>query len=391
MKTLRFSLMFLGLVLAAGCTNTRITNASEYDSVYFSSKDKIGGSAQNDNDDNDNQRYADNSREDDFQYSRRLRRFGANTSVSNWRYYDPYYSNDLYYAIGTPSWNTWNNYGWYNCTSPYLGSPYGYWGYDNPAYNWGNGFYNPYFSMGSYNPWMNSYYGYTPYCIGGYYGYNPYGGYFSCYNPYNSFYYNNGFNNGFAINYNKPTNVWHHGATNSFVGATAATNGGTVRPTPTTSGGKATSFTHNGNVTSGNANVAETEAPKYLKPRSIQEFNNQPPKTFTNTEMNSTPRTNAPQWNKATSPTNTNNNFSKGGNVPAVRNNTPSNQGWNKSNSSPTPAPIRSNPPAVRPQTSPSNSNWNNGGGRSNSSSGNSSFSRPSGGGGSSSGGFRRK
>lgn len=405
MKTLRFSLMVLGLVLVTGCSNTRITTASEYDSVYFTSKDKIGGGyAQNDDDDNNNSnrngnQYANDSREDDFQYSRRLRRFSSTTTSSNWRYYDPYFSNDLYYAMGTPQWNTWNSYGWYNCNSPYLGSPYGYSGYNNYYNNWGGGsFYSPYYSMGSYNPWMNNYYGYTPYCGGGYYGYNPYGGYYSVYNNY----YNNGFNNYNNYNnvgYNTPKNVWHHGSTSSFVNSTAATNGGNVRPTPTTHGLKSTSLTHTSpNPTNGT--VGETN---YLKPRSNQEFNNQPPRTFTPSEMKNS------GWSKNNAPANSEGVIrNNGNNTPTIHNNnntTPrtNNGGWEKNTTPKTnnggweknPAPIRNNnTPTVRPQapapTPRSNNNWNSGS-NNHSSGGNSGFSRPSGGSSnSSSGGGRR-
>lgn len=137
--------------------------------------------------------YAD----DDFYYSRRLRRFD-NGSTANWRYYDPYYSNDLYIVLGTPSWNTWYGNGWYNWNQPHFGNPVFYdpfWGMNSTWSYWGGANYG-------WNPYINAYYGYSP-CpwnswSNGYNGcnYNPwnYG-----YNSWNSGYangYNNGFNQG---------------------------------------------------------------------------------------------------------------------------------------------------------------------------------------------------
>ena len=44
--------------------------------------------------------------DDDFYFSRRLRRFHtANARTYGWNYYDPYYVDDLYYVMGTPLWN----------------------------------------------------------------------------------------------------------------------------------------------------------------------------------------------------------------------------------------------------------------------------------------------
>ena len=50
---------------------------------------------------------------DDFIYSRRLRRFHPTAARSVvYSYYDPFFVNDVYYVVGTPYWNRWNN--WYN-------------------------------------------------------------------------------------------------------------------------------------------------------------------------------------------------------------------------------------------------------------------------------------
>lgn len=168
----------------------------------------------------------DEGDEDEFEYSRRLRRFHSNErgqrSQHRWDYYDPYYTADMYYLMGTPMWNsyyyyqpivatpvvqvnvvrpwwtiffstpvyyqpTYFNYGYYN-PMPYYGgagfysySYFGGWGCGgwNPGWGWNNGWNNGYA-----NGWNNGYW--AGYNQGYYDGYN--NGY---YNGYNGGYYGN--------------------------------------------------------------------------------------------------------------------------------------------------------------------------------------------------------
>ena len=54
---------------------------------------------------------------DDFRFSRRLRRFHRRNSVRNsWSYYDPFFTSDIYFVLGTPYWNRWNR--WYDPFAP---------------------------------------------------------------------------------------------------------------------------------------------------------------------------------------------------------------------------------------------------------------------------------
>ncbi|MFM2375086.1 MAG: hypothetical protein RLZZ165_183 [Bacteroidota bacterium] len=105
--------------------------------------------------------YAD----DDYYYSRQVRRFNS----TSWNYFDPYYSYDPYYAIGTPTWNSvYNNRPWWY--DPYF--------YNGPSYawtsNWGMNGYNPYYTpFQMYNqPWSGWSVGYgSPFSN----GYNAFG------------------------------------------------------------------------------------------------------------------------------------------------------------------------------------------------------------------------
>ncbi len=204
-------------MLASACVNTRYSANAEYDDVYFTSADKAQApvvDAQDtktytSNEDADNYQYRTRTSqgnnfnsyrddvydEDDFYFSRRLRRFGSSSSQS-WRYYDPYYSNDLYYVMGSSSWNRWNNNGWYSWNRPRFGSSLN-WRYANdPFYGglydtWGYNYQNYY---NYYNPWVNTYYGFAPS-----FGYNSFfGGGFG--NPYASFGYG-GFGNPYCPPY----------------------------------------------------------------------------------------------------------------------------------------------------------------------------------------------
>ncbi|GAB4428538.1 MAG: hypothetical protein OHK0039_47050 [Bacteroidia bacterium] len=221
MNKIRFTLLALLAGGMAACTGPRYTASTEYDDVYYTSADRPAPVVTaEDNDVPGDDRYdtysdsyaqpqeryrepVDNYREyyysdDDFAFSRRIRRFSQNSNAS-WRYYDPYFSNDLYFVMGTPYWSRWNSMGWYNWNRPRFGA---YMGFNdhffnpmgfNAYYNVYNDFYNPFY----YDPWVGAYYGYSPAF------HNPYSAWNMGY--YNGF--NNGFYNGFySPYYCPPTN-----------------------------------------------------------------------------------------------------------------------------------------------------------------------------------------
>ncbi|MFN0201852.1 MAG: hypothetical protein ACKVTZ_10040 [Bacteroidia bacterium] len=346
MKTLSLSLFALSLVLISSCSSTRLSTASEYDSVYFGSKDQIGY-ASVETEENNEARYSDTDREDDFQYSRRLRRFGSTASNSNWRYYDPFYANDAYYVMGTPSWNTWNNNGWYDCNSPWIGTPYGYgfntfnspyWGGFN---SWNNPYMYGYGNMGYYNPWINNYYGYgcgfSPYGYGGWgnpwYGGGYYGGYYG--GGYYGGYYGGGWVPGgnVVIGANQPIGT-PRGSTSTLVGSNASVNGGTVTPN------SGISVRPTINTQLNNPNTAGTP---YFTPRSNSEFT-QPSNTTISTDVkgnsNVTPR---PKFNSSSEV--------KGNSVNSTPSSTPRST-WNNT-------PKSTTTPNSTPSSTP-RSNWNN-------------------------------
>jgi hypothetical protein len=227
------------------CTGTQMISASdEIDDVYYNKEDRRADQAaatqakaqaeaaranapvQNDDNDVQNantgsydqglaakngedesgytqQSYAD----DDYYYSRQVRRFNASSNINNniysnrsWNYYDPYYSYDPYFAIGTPTWAVYNN-------SPWWYDPYYY---NGPSYawtsNWGAPGYSYYASQYSYNrPWTYNTgwgigYGSSPYGYGGGYGgfggSNYYGGGYG--GGYGGYGYGGGYGNGFC-------------------------------------------------------------------------------------------------------------------------------------------------------------------------------------------------
>ena len=212
MKSVRLlSLVFVAAAVSA-CTGSRYTSSSEYDDVYFTSADKAEVEVVSDfqedqysddpavytNPDRDNRNYnsdryrqVDNYndayyQDDDFYYSRRLRRFGQSSNA--WRYYDPYFTNDIYYVMGSPYWNRWNNNGWYDWNRPRFGASWSL-TYGSPGF-YGSSFFSPYSSFNNfygpsyYNPWVSAYYGYNPafgydpFAFGGSgfgYGYSPFG------------------------------------------------------------------------------------------------------------------------------------------------------------------------------------------------------------------------
>lgn len=172
-------------MLASACTSTRYYTSSEYDDVYYSSTDQssLDSPVANNNisepgdgtsydgaptytspERRGNRSYNDfYYADDDFFFSRRIRRF--NNFNTGFRYFDPFFTNDLYFVIGTNSWNRWNNRGWYSWNNPRFGVSWGY----NPGWDpfFYRGFYNPYVynpwnRVNYYNPWVNAYYGYAP-------------------------------------------------------------------------------------------------------------------------------------------------------------------------------------------------------------------------------------
>ena len=212
MKSIQ-SLLLLATVglLFSACTGPRYASSVEYDDAYFSRADIADPVAvEKPRQQERAEEYASSPRtyrqpvdsyqdayydEDDFTFSRRMRRFNQ-SSAQSWRYYDPFYANDLYYVMGTPSWNRWNNNGWYNWNQPRFGASIG----------WNDPFYNPYAGWGAFNsginrnsfyydPWVASYYGYgaTPFN-------NPYSGF-----GVGSGFYGGGFNNPYGAYYCPPT------------------------------------------------------------------------------------------------------------------------------------------------------------------------------------------
>jgi hypothetical protein len=153
--------------------------------------------------------------DDDFHYTRRLRRFHTQ-QARYWGYYDPYFTNDVYFVIGTPYWYAWNN--WYNpwsyrsqvvvrnsrrggwiYTQTYVHTNgWNPWGYPVAVYysDWHyRGFYDPYWYDFSWSPWD---WGWTSWS-----GYNR--GYRRGYwNGYSDGYRNgwqNGWQNGYCVGY----------------------------------------------------------------------------------------------------------------------------------------------------------------------------------------------
>ena len=164
----------VGLLALGACTSTQQVATSEYDDVYYTSEDYTERSSQvrqrsySDRDDyGDSRYYEDGYRaydEDDFYISRRIRRFNQPNNNA-WRYYDPFFTNDLYYVMGTPTWNRWNSNGWYNWNRPRFGASVSL-GFGSPLWASRSAFYDPFWGANSfnyYNPWVSSYYGFDPY------------------------------------------------------------------------------------------------------------------------------------------------------------------------------------------------------------------------------------
>jgi hypothetical protein len=182
MKMKLFNALLIGSIalLSVACSSTRYVS-SEYDDVYYTSEDDATYADNNSREDRTQERYSRPSNyndayyeEDDFYFSRRIRRFNTPGRVA-WRYYDPFFTNDLYFVMNTPSWNRWYGNGWYDWNRPRFGASIGFgmnagwgggWGGWGPmgAYDpWGA--YAPWQSFGYYNPWVNAYYGYSPFAF----------------------------------------------------------------------------------------------------------------------------------------------------------------------------------------------------------------------------------
>jgi len=175
---MKFQVLFSGVVallLAGACTSTQPVASSEYDDVYFTSSDyeeRSSPARQRDYADREDYQesryyedgYRDMYDEDDFYFSRRIRRFNQ-PNFNAWRYYDPFFTNDLYYVMGTPYWDRWNSLGWYNWNRPRFGAGLTM-GFGNPLFGPRFGAFDPFWGVNSfnyYNPWVSSYYGFDPY------------------------------------------------------------------------------------------------------------------------------------------------------------------------------------------------------------------------------------
>jgi hypothetical protein len=177
------SLLLAGMVWLSGCSTSRYTTSStvEVDDVYFNSEDarqeqkattvtesraaESRNNARTSPDDEatrpaDAGRYEDDRNgkygedeerafadenqdpytDDDYFYSRRVRRFTSNS----WSYYDPYYAYDPYFALNTPTWNVYRNDPWWY--DPYF--------YNGPSFTWGSSWGG--FPGYAYSPFQNS-------------------------------------------------------------------------------------------------------------------------------------------------------------------------------------------------------------------------------------------
>ncbi|MEZ4824676.1 MAG: hypothetical protein R3C61_00065 [Bacteroidia bacterium] len=296
MKPIKVLLLTFVAAAVSSCTGSKYASSSEYDDVYFTSADKVEVAVDDQdngysneqqsnvysNPDQDNYVYnADRYRrpvdnyndayyqDDDFYYSRRVRRFSQSSNA--WRYYDPYYTNDLYYVMGSPAWNQWNNYGWYDWNRPRFGASFSWGspGFYSYSYNPYSSFYGGYGYYDYFNPWVSSYYGYNPG-----FGYNPYGGF-------NSFGY--GYGGGFYSPYYcpptgfVPASNWRRYSTNTQTYTTRVRNStqsstSQTNYTPRTgdqTGRIAPSTTNAGNNSPRNAANTRTTASgnDYLTPR----------------------------------------------------------------------------------------------------------------------------
>jgi hypothetical protein len=330
MKTILYTTLAIGALWFSGCTGSRIASNTEVDDVYATSADYKADAAvyatvddaPNDQanrnsgntstaDDYDQGYSAKNAErrgeyiqdedqyaEDDYYYSRRLRRF----NTRGYNYYDPYFAYDPYYAIGTPTWAAYSNTPWWYDPYYYNGPSFSW------TYNWGapgNAFYSSYYAYnrpwwdrgwagynngwggGWNNGWGGGYnsFGYTSYYGGGFGGYG--GNYWSGgYNPCGP-----GFGNG--------------GYGNGGFGGTGGGWGGNNGTTSTTSYGPRNNMS---SFNTNNNNNGPRPA-KYENPRSVRPYQGNYPlnSTVTNLGVNGNPSTARPT--RGTTPVNNSGNI----------------------------------------------------------------------------------
>ncbi len=195
-------LLLLVAMAAVSCTTSREYASTEYDDVYYNSTDESNVRTNNQTTSNSqngepftNESSYERNRaiyqdpsvayaDDDFYFSRRIRRFDQ-PNFQSWRYFDPFFANDLYFVMGTPSWARWNSLGWYSWNRPRFGTAFSLSFYNDPF------FFSPrpfntwaWNSFNYFDPFVSAYYGYDPYF--GYAGYDPFWGWNRPY--FNSFY-----------------------------------------------------------------------------------------------------------------------------------------------------------------------------------------------------------
>ena len=315
--TIRYLMYFAGVsLLLSACTSTKYVSTSEYDDVYYSSSDKTTVVVREEQRNTQNREpytsdrtyernreiYEDPSLaydEDDFYFSRRVRRFHQ-SNFGSWRYYDPFFSNDLYFVMGTPAWNNWYNRGWYSWNRPRFGANwgfrggFGFGGFNDPFM----GFNDPWAfnSFNYYNPWVNSYYGFDPfwgYGVGGGWGWNSWNRPFG-WNNYSYFYCPPVATGNFRTDYNTSRRTLaQRNSARTAVGsqtsysARSRNNGNVVRQPSTV---------NTGNVrNSRNSQLASVRnSTDYLRPRTDLERRESSPRVRTSSRQpNSVRRTNS--------------------------------------------------------------------------------------------------
>ncbi len=155
--------------------------------------------------------------DDDFYYSRRLRRFHpVSARTYGWNYYDPYFVDDVYYVLGTPLWNR------FYAPRPYAGFGFNRWRVRSYFWGWRpRASFNFSFGWGGFNSWAyDPYYDFCapvwnrPAALGWYggwnsWGWNTWGGNSWGFNRGFRRGYNNGFNNGYYAGYTNAQNYWY--------------------------------------------------------------------------------------------------------------------------------------------------------------------------------------
>lgn len=339
------SLLAVTAIFMAACTSSRYASSTEYDDVYYTSADATTRPVAREEQRNRTTQAAPTYRprevdnyqdyyyaDDDFAFSRRLRRF--NSPTANWRYYDPFFSNDLYFVMGTSYWNRWNNNGWYDWNRPRFGAfnPYDPF-YSDPFFRGGfNSFgYGTFgYNYFNYDPWVGSFYGYNP---GFGYGFN---------NGFNRGFYN-GFNTGagFGGNYYCPP-VGYATSSRGFWNTFSNNNNRTGRPTTNTVRRQ----------TAGNATSTRTGAPSTRTSRPTTRTSSAVPTRTDYTQ----PRTTTPRTRTSvTRPSNSSRTNSSASSRPATSTNRQSNTRTSRpstSSSRPSTRTTRPSTSSRRPSTS---------------------------------------